>query len=154
MGTSNRGPGTIGNLEALEQSRSAMQQTIDNEKDISERRRLGQFSTPYELAKEMVSYGLSVLDAGEITFLEPCIGSGAFYSALLNTVHSVDAIKCAAGIEIDPAYCACAQKLWGDRGIHILNDNFTRAVPDKRYHFLLTNLQMSVSKLSFSHCHS
>ena len=139
MGTSNRGPGTIGNLEALEQSRSAMQQTIDNEKDISERRRLGQFSTPYELAKEMVSYGLSVLDAGEITFLEPCIGSGAFYSALLNTVHSVDAIKCAAGIEIDPAYCACAQKLWGDRGIHILNDNFTRAVPDKRYHFLLTN---------------
>ena len=56
-----------------------MQEAIDQKKDIQERRRLGQFSTPYELAEEIVSFGLGILGTDEITFLEPCIGSGTFY---------------------------------------------------------------------------
>lgn len=73
MAVQNRGHGSTGNLGNIEQFRSIMQEIIDNKKSIEEQRRFGQFATPYELAKEIVSFGLSILDTDEITFLEPCI---------------------------------------------------------------------------------
>lgn len=139
MGTQNKGHGTIRNLKNIEQARSAMQETIDKKKDIEERRRFGQFSTPYELAKEIVSFGLSILDTDEITFLEPCIGSGTFYSALLNSIDNGYSIKSATGIEIDSVYYDCAKNLWSDTGINIINGNFANVKPDRKYNFVLAN---------------
>lgn len=139
MGTQNKGHRTIRNLKKSEQSRAAMQEMIDKKKDIEERRRFGQFSTPYELAEEIVSYGLDVLGTDEITFLEPCIGSGVFYSALLNAADGNYTIKSAKGIEIDPDYYNCAKCLWGDKGIDIINDDFANVKPDRKYNFVLTN---------------
>jgi len=116
-----------------------MQETLDRKNDIEKRRRFGQFSTPYELAKEIVSFGLGLLDTDEITFLEPCIGSGAFYSALLNAANSGYTIKSATGIEVDPVYYDCAKSLWSDTNIDIINDNFANVKPDRKYNFVLTN---------------
>lgn len=116
-----------------------MQEAIDKKKDIEERRRFGQFSTPYELAREIVSFGLSLLGTDEITFLEPCIGSGAFYSALLNAANGGYTIEFATGIEIDPVYCDCAKRLWSGTGIDIINDNFANVKPDRKYNLVLTN---------------
>lgn len=139
MGTQNGRYGTIRNLKSIEHSRCIMQEAIDQKKDIQERRRLGQFSTPYELAEEIVSFGLGILGTDEITFLEPCIGSGTFYSALLNIANDGYAIKSATGIEIDPEYYDCAKSLWSDTGINVINDNFADIRPDGKYNFVLTN---------------
>lgn len=139
MGTQNNGHRTIGNLRNVEQFRSAMQETMDKKKDINERRKFGQFSTPYKLAEEIVSFGLGILDTDEITFLEPFIGSGTFYSALLNATNNNYTIKSATGIEIDSVYYVCAKNLWGNTGINIINDNFTNVKPDEKYNFILTN---------------
>lgn len=139
MGTQNKGYRTIRNLKNIEQSRFTMQKAIDKKKDIKERRKFGQFSTPYELAKEIVSFGLDILDTDEISFLEPCIGSGTFYSALLDAVNEGHTIKFATGIEIDATYYDCAKSLWSDMGINIINGNFADVKPDKKYNFVLTN---------------
>lgn len=139
MGTQNKGYRTIRDLKNIEKSRVTRQETIDEKKNIEERRRLGQFSTPYELAKEIVSFGLGLLDTNEITFLEPCLGSGAFYSALLNATYDDYTIKSATGIEIDSVYYNCAKSLWSDTGINIINGNFADVKPDRKYNFVLTN---------------
>ena len=89
-----------------------MQKIIDGEKDIDERRKYGQFATPFALAQEIVKYGLHLLSETNISFLEPCIGSGSFYSALLSEVNNDHCIQNATGIEIDPVYYGCATKVW------------------------------------------
>ena len=126
-------------MSSLEESRRLMQETIDNEKDIEERRKFGQFSTPFVLAQEIIRYGLRLSSEKEISFLEPCIGSGAFYSALLSTVNNDYCIQTATGIEIDPAYYDCAAKLWNDSGINLIQGDFARIDPKKKYNLVITN---------------
>lgn len=57
-------------MNSIEETRRLMQETIDSEKDIEERRKYGQFSTPFVLAKEIVTYGLKLLSEKEISFLD------------------------------------------------------------------------------------
>lgn len=139
MGTQNMRYRTIGNLNLIEESRCLMQKMIDYEKAIEERRKYGQFSTPFPLAQEIIAYGLQYLSGNEISFLEPCIGSGAFYSALLNTVNSSYCVQKATGIEIDPAYYDCATTLWEDSGIDLINGDFARIEPKQKYNLVITN---------------
>ena len=139
MGTQNKGSGANRTLKKAEQLRVAMQETIDRGKNMEERRRCGQFSTPYSLAAEIVSFGTGLLDTDEITFLEPCIGSGVFYSALLNAADKDYTIRSATGIETDRVYYACAKSLWSDTGIRIINDSFSSVKPDRKYNLVLTN---------------
>lgn len=109
-----------------------MQEEIDSEKDIEERRKYGQFSTPFTLAQEIITYSLNLLSENKISFLEPCIGSGAFYSALLSTINSDHCIQTATGVEIDPTYYDCAVKLWNDSGIELIKGDFTRIAPKQK----------------------
>lgn len=139
MGTQNKGYGAIGNLKKTEQTRCSMQEMIDKEKDLEERRRLGQFSTPFDLAEEIVTYGLRFLPANEITFLEPCIGTGVFYSALLSAIKGDYDIQVATGIEIDPAYFECAERLWRGSDIEMIHTDFTRVEPARKYNLIITN---------------
>ncbi len=70
-------------IDKLEQKRLELQQALDGQKSAAERNRLGQFATPTALACEILRYGVSLLPLGrEIRFLDPAIGTGAFYSAL------------------------------------------------------------------------
>lgn len=139
MGAQNKRFGAIGDLNTIEQTRQQMQKRIDAEKDIEARRKLGQFSTPFELAQEIIGYGLRLLPEKDISYLEPCIGSGAFYSALLCTAESRFCIQRAFGIEIDRDYYACAAALWKDFGIDLLNGDFTRVEPKQKYNLVITN---------------
>lgn len=60
-----------------------LQEAIDVRKGVDARRRTGQFATPFATAREIVDYGLSLLDKdAPIRFLEPSLGTGAFFSAL------------------------------------------------------------------------
>ena len=73
-----------------------------------------------------------------MSFLDPAIGSGSFYSALRQTFPP-EAIADACGVEIDPPLAAAAKTLWEASGLRILAGDFTRLAPDRLYNLVLTN---------------
>jgi len=112
-----------------EQDRLALQKILDAGKDHNQRNRLGQFSTPPALAKDIVSYGLSLLSEDEvINFLDPAFGTGVFYSALCQLV-SPDKIQSATGFEIDYYYAQPSQELWSKAPLQIYQNDFTKIGP-------------------------
>lgn len=140
MGTQNKRFESTGNLNALEDKRKQLQTAIDNNKSIESRRRLGQFATPYELSQEIISYGLTLQSEVEISFLEPAIGTGSFYSALLSECgkHSKLLVS-ATGIELDDEFYSAARDLWGNTGINLINNDFTETECLERANFLISN---------------
>lgn len=136
MGAPDRRYGTVWDLK--EQDRFHKQIAIDENKSIDDRRLNGQFSTPYPLAKEIIQYGLKLLgDRKEFSFLEPAVGTGVFFSALLEQINS-ERLKNAIGYEVDAAYGAVARDIWGDK-LQIRAEDFTSAQPDCKIDFLVTN---------------
>ena len=113
MGTQNKRFGRVRDMTDLEKKREQAQLKIDESKEIEERRKHGQFATPFPLAREIMSYGLGLLEESTVSFLEPSLGTGAFYSALISeSNHAGKSIKQATGIEIDPAYYDTARSIW------------------------------------------
>lgn len=122
-----------------EQVRIQLQYYLDEYKNSEERKRLGQYATPPELAQDIISYSLSLLPTSKkIKFLDPAIGTGSFYSALL--MHVADRkIETAVGYEIDEYYGIPTKKLWEDKGLKIEIKDFTEECPDEKYNFLICN---------------
>ena len=137
MGTSNIRYGSIRNLTELESTRKRIQHEIDSQKSLADRRQLGQFSTPNSLAREITSFGLQLLNSNEIRFLEPAIGTGSFYSALLAEVKE-DTKVSALGYEIDTQFFDAAQQIWGD-SIQLYNADFTKSTPSEKVNLLICN---------------
>lgn len=122
-----------------ELKRLALQASLDAEKSQSERNRLGQFATPTTLAEDIVRFAASLLPAAAgVHFLDPAIGTGAFYSALL-TVVPRKRIAEALGFEIDPHYGVPATQLWKDTGLTLKLADFTHAEPSQRFNMLICN---------------
>lgn len=115
--------------ETIEDRRRALQAQIDTGRSMAERNRLGQFATPNVLAVEIATYVASLLgQSGKaVHFGDPAIGSGSFFSAAL-AVLGADRIRSAIGIEIDPAFCEAARRLWSDAGLKVVGGDFTRIV--------------------------
>lgn len=98
---------------------------IDEGKAADVRNKLGQFSTPFELARMMVTQAGLHLSAGEkIRFLEPAAGTGVFFSALASNSGLETRLDSVLGLEIDPAYALPSQSLWHARGFEITQDDF------------------------------
>jgi type I restriction-modification system DNA methylase subunit len=88
-------------LTSTEAQRIIEQTQLDAAKNSTERNRLGQFATPNTLAIEIINYSKTLLPPDrKIRFLDPAIGTGSFYSALLQS-FSIDRIESAVGYEID-----------------------------------------------------
>ncbi|MDR1014418.1 MAG: SAM-dependent methyltransferase, partial [Coriobacteriales bacterium] len=87
-------------MRKREQRRQALQAELDEKRSTDYRRHLGQFATPPELASEIVSYGLSLMGGRPIRFLEPAVGTGSFFSALLACAGS-EGVESATGLEVD-----------------------------------------------------
>lgn len=126
-----------------ENHRLTLQSALDAVKSQQERNVLGQFATPTELAKDIVSFSQSLLSSDlPIRFFDPAIGTGSFYSAL-QTVLPPDKITAAEGFEIDPHYAAPAQKLWAKTLLKIHLGDFTTATPPQdeasRFNLLVCN---------------
>jgi hypothetical protein len=121
-----------------EPERSLRQQRIDADRSAEQRNRDGQFATPYPLAEEIVKLVGQLWPEGRsIEFLEPCVGTGAFYSALRTWFPP---IARAVGIEKDPAFAAAASELWESTGLEVIQGDFTRQPPpDRRFTLLITN---------------
>ncbi len=116
----------------LESQRLDLQSELDSKKTHAERNKLGQFSTPFELAREILRSTQTLLPRGfKIRFLDPAFGTGAFYSALLN-VFPLDQIESATGIEIDAHYGAKAHELWASNPLQLhIEDFFKLELPDR-----------------------
>lgn len=117
------------NAVRLEENRLTLQDELDGMKSQQERNRLGQFATPTLLARDILAYGLSLLpDREPVRFLDPAIGTGSFYSALLHS--AVDRhIVSARGFEIDQHYGEPARKLWEGTPLSVSMGDFTLQEP-------------------------
>lgn len=118
-----------------EEKRYLLQLKLDSEKNSKDRNILGQFSTPYILARDMVDYLLSIPHDKEIRFLEPAIGTGVFYSALLDAVKPTKAV----GFEIDNHYFIPTRELWKDYNLDLIHGDFFDFQPDAEYNIILAN---------------
>jgi hypothetical protein len=128
-------------IEKLEAERLTIQLKLDKEKTSAERNRLGQFATPPMLAHDILTYAKGLLPKNcSVNFLDPALGSGAFYSALKCVFASdQEMIKFAAAFEIDPHYGKPAQDLWESQGLSLTHGDFTKFEPDPRFNLIICN---------------
>lgn len=116
-------------INDVEITRLALQNQLDSAKTQAERNKLGQFATPTALASDILDYATSLIPSDrQIRFLDPAIGTGSFYSALLRAVPT-PRIARAVGYEIDPHYGHEAVELWAGTSLRLHIADFTRAVP-------------------------
>ena len=114
--------------DAIEQRRCDLQAALDARKSQAERNKLGQFATPTQLARDMLTFGLGLLPKGEsIRFFDPAIGTGSFYSALLAAMER-QPLAWARGVEVDPHYESPARELWDGERLQTTLGDFTRQV--------------------------
>lgn len=119
-------------IHKFEEQRLALQAGLDGEKTPEDRNRMGQFATPTALAREILAHGIRLLPADEkISFLDPGIGTGSFYSAL-RAVAPHERIARAEGFEIDAHYGEPARTLWQDTALDIHLADFTQAEPEEQ----------------------
>lgn len=126
-------------IATLEAERVALQAKLDVQKTQADRNRMGQFATPSALANEILAYATRLLPRNHrVRFLDPALGTGAFYSALR---HSLPAkrIGDALGFEIDQHYGYPASQLWHASGLEVRNADFTSAEPDARFNLVICN---------------
>jgi len=116
---------------SLEQQRSRLQKEFDAGKSQKERNLLGQFATPFGLAKDILTFARrSFSKKGSVKFLDPAFGTGVFYSALLDVFPSAQ-IKSASGYEIDPELARLALEIWSQKGLQLDIEDFTAYPPPK-----------------------
>jgi adenine-specific DNA-methyltransferase len=116
-------------ISLLEKSRLQLQQERDLQRTSAERNRLGQFATPFPLAREIVAVAVALLPAEtpQVRFLDPAFGTGAFYSAVQDVCNYK--MSSARGFEIDPHYGVPASRLWSGTGLHLELTDFTLTTP-------------------------
>ncbi len=130
-------------LRAKEEDRAVAQEKADAAKSAGERNKLGQFSTPFPVACQMVARALKAIpDKMPIHFLEPAVGSGVFFSGLLHETRE-SRVASAVGCEIDRTYGDIARGIWADRGLEVLSRDFMDFASDSgnfgRFSLLCTN---------------
>jgi adenine-specific DNA-methyltransferase len=116
-------------IDTTEAQRRLEQIQLDAAKTAAERNRLGQFATPNPLAIEILNYTKTLLPPNpKIRFLDPAIGTGSFYSALLQT-FPLKQIKQAVGYEIDRDTAKIALQLWANTPLSLNIADFTESLP-------------------------
>ena len=122
-----------------EERRLVEQVRLDALKSAIERNKWGQFATPSPLAISLARYARTLMTDKRVRFLDPAVGTGSFFSALLNAYDTAD-IAGATGIELDPLFADAARKLWAGHGLNIVSADFTRLKPpEQRFNLVLTN---------------
>ena len=125
-----------------ESQRIRVQRELDSSSTHAQRNELGHFATPPELAAEIMSYAAEqTAHTKSIKFLDPGIGTGAFYSALLSTVPR-EKINGSRGYEIHPELANAAKSLWSKEGLSVWQEDFTTAEPPdpgSRFNLVICN---------------
>lgn len=122
-----------------ENIRYQLQFQLDKEKSQEQRNVLGQFSTPYALAKDIVAYALTLLPRDmQVRLLEPACGTGVFFSALQESLGE-GSLHGSLGFEIDGHYHAPSADLWRQWGVEIRCEDFLAASPSRLFPLLIAN---------------
>lgn len=125
----------------IESRRLSEQMLLDEQKTPSARNRWGQFATPPQLALDIAKYARALWEqhaaSDRLAFLDPAIGTGAFYSAFLQAFDKPNHM--ASGIELDPLFANAARTLWGDLPLEIEQADFTDLPPRPKFNLILTN---------------
>lgn len=117
---------------SIENKRVEIQKKLDSQKTQDERNRLGQFATPTELARDILSYAKTLLPKqSKIKFLDPAVGTGSFFSALIATFPESE-IESAEGFEIDPYYGDPSKEIWRGASLNIKLSDFTNEIPPEK----------------------
>lgn len=130
-------------LVHIEAERLREQEALDLLKDAAERNQWGQFATPPALALDIAEHACKRWrkDGPPVRFLDPALGTGAFYAALRQAFHGCAQIETETGIELDPQFAEAATRLWNKTGLTVRTADFTTATPaaGERYNLILTN---------------
>ena len=107
----------------VEKERMKFQKKLDSKKTQKERNILGQFATPSPLALEMIEYieKEGFLINQKISFLDPALGTGSFFSALISTFSDKE-FENVSGIEIDSEFSNVAEQLWSSFNLNVINN--------------------------------
>jgi adenine-specific DNA-methyltransferase len=117
----------VTHIGQVETARLLSQHYLDSERTNKERNQLGQFATPPDVALDIMAYARLLLGNKKgLRFLEPAIGSGALYSALLQTFPE-DQISAAQGFEIDARFVNAARQIWSDSDLEVIQQDFTQS---------------------------
>lgn len=123
----------------LEDRRLAFQAELDAAKTQKERNQLGQFATPTGLALDILAYAKAHLpNKAPIRFLDPAIGTGSFYSALLSRFGE-DRIERALGFEIDRHYGDPTKQLWKRSALELKLQDFTAERASEQFNLIICN---------------
>ncbi len=141
--------------QTLEAARLRQQAALDAERSADERNRRGQFATPPALARALARTALAYQPPLPLRFIEPALGSGALFSALLGELDEPEQpdesdqpsaragqqLASALGVELDPRFAEAAQRLWGQQALQVRCANFTSEPPppNQRFNLLLAN---------------
>jgi hypothetical protein len=119
---------TTHSLDTAEAARREIQAALDHRKQVVERNRLGQFSTPPDLAVEMAVLGRQYLPGrGAVRFLDPAVGSGVFFYAAKKVLGP--RVRWALGFEIDHEVVAAVETLWAPLGLSVRDEDFCTTKP-------------------------
>ena len=68
-------------LQQIESDRQDAQTKLDSLKSASERNKMGQYATPFSLAREIVEFVRDTYftETDKIRFLDPAVGTGCFF---------------------------------------------------------------------------
>lgn len=118
-----------------ESEREQYQVKLDAERTLAHRNEWGQHATPLPLAISITTETLKNYPTpATLDFLEPSIGSGAFFSALLQSLPA-ERVRHAVGYEIDSSVALTATKVWRDTALTVRLEDFMRAEPQSGEQF-------------------
>lgn len=125
----------------LESERLIRQKNVDSWKSQLERNILGQFSTPFTLAEQILVYALKqVQEQEKLNFLEPACGSGVFISSLIRKSLQNYSLTC---VEIDNAYANICEEVFSDYEIDFFKGDYFDFLKHNKnvgkYNCLVTN---------------
>ncbi len=114
-------------LQQIESGRQNAQTRLDGLKSTSERNKMGQYATPFSLAREIVEFVRDTYfaETDKIRFLDPAAGTGAFFSALLYAFPKTR-IEKAVGIEVDSQIASITKHLWRDWKLDVVEADFAQ----------------------------
>jgi predicted RNA methylase len=120
-----------------EKQRKEMQDGLDAQKTLKDRNVMGQFSTPYPLAFDIMQFMKSLVGSEGASFIEPAIGTGVFYSAYREVFN--DASHRVLGFEIDPHYFNPTKDFWQNTPLELRCADFLAQQPDSLFDMLVAN---------------
>lgn len=136
-------------MDEIEFRRKALQDSLDAGKTQKERNILGQFSTPFPLACDIMLYLRRLMGRDDISLIEPSIGTGVFYSAYRDLF--VDSRERVLGFEIDPYYFKPSQQFWNGTNLELRCADFLTQQPDGKFDMLVANPPYVRHHLSLIH---